>query len=89
MISDYLSLVAAILALPSVIAIGFVILTESVGETHVKFPNWLVRIRTRMYLNAAHKWNTFEFKMRVWGFVGITLAVLLQIAALSIKICCE
>lgn len=88
MISDCLSLVAAILALPSITAIGLGLLTESVGNPRVKLPSFLGQIRSRMYENAG-KWNTRGFYMRMWGFIGVLLAILLQIAALSIKICCE
>ena len=85
MTSDNLSLAAAILAFPSVAVVGLVLLTESSGNLGVKLPNFLVRVRNRMAQDAG-KWNTREFYMRLGGFSGALLAILLQIAALAIKI---
>ena len=83
--SNNLSLAAAILAFPSIAVIGLVLLTESWGNLGVKLPNFLVQVRNRMAQNAG-KWNTREFYMRLGGFIGALLAILLQIAALSIRI---
>jgi len=83
--SDSLSLAAAILALPSVIAIGLVLLTESWGNPGIKLPNLLLRVRNRMAQNRG-KWNRVEFYMRIGGFIGALSAIGLQIAALSIRI---
>lgn len=83
--SDNLSLAAAILAFPSVAVVGLVLLTESWGNPGVKLPNFLVKIRSKMAENRG-KWNTTEFYMRLWGFIGALIAILLQIAALSVRI---
>ena len=85
--SDNLSLAAAILAFPSIAVVGLVLLTESWGNLGVKLPNCLVKIRSKMAENRG-KWNTREFYMRLGGFSGALLAILLQIAALSIRIWC-
>jgi len=85
MISDNLSLAAAILAFFSVLGVGLSLLIESYGNLHVWLPNCLVRVRTKMAENRG-KWNTIEFWMKVGGFGGTLLAILLQIAALSIRI---
>jgi len=58
--SDNLSLVAAILAFPSIVVVGLVLLTESWGNPGVKLPNILVQVRNRMAQNTG-KWNTLEF----------------------------
>jgi len=83
--SDNLSLAAAILAFFSVLGIGLSLLMESYGNLRVRLPNCLVKVRTKMAQNAS-KWNTIEFWMKVWGFGGTLLAILLQIAALSVRI---
>ena len=88
MTSDNLSLAAAILAFPSVAVVGLSLLMESYGNLGVRLPNCLVKIRSRMAENRR-KWNTWEFYMRLWGFIGALLAILLQIAALSVRIWCE
>ena len=85
MISDNLSLTAAILAFFSVLGVGLSLLIESYGNPHVWLPNCLVKARTKMALNAS-KWNAIEFWMKVAGFGGTLLAILIQIAALSIRI---
>jgi len=82
MISDYLSLAAAILAFPSVAVVGLVLLTESWGNLDVRLPSGLIKIRSKMAENKS-KWNTREFYMRLWGFIGALVAILLQIAAVS------
>ena len=88
MISEYFSLAAAILALPSVAFVGLSLLMESYGNLGVKLPNWLVKIRSKMAENRS-KWNTREFDMRKWGFIGALVAILLQIIAMCIKIWVE
>lgn len=88
MISDNLSLAAAVLAFFSVFGVGLSLLIESYGNLDVRLPNCLVKVRTRMAENRG-KWNTIEFWMKVGGFIGTLLAILLQIAALSIRICGE
>ena len=62
--SDSLSLIATLLAFPSIAAVGLVLLTESWGNPDVKLPNFLVQIRNRMAQNPS-KWNTREFYMRL------------------------
>jgi len=83
--SDNLSLAAAILAFPSIAVVGLSLLMESYGNLNVRLPNCLVKVRTKMAENRS-KWNTWEFYMRLGGFGGALLAILLQIAALSIRI---
>jgi hypothetical protein len=85
MISDNLSLVSAILAFPSVAVVGLVLLTESWGNLGVRLPQCSVKIRSKMAENPG-KWNAREFYMRLWGFIGALVAILLQIAAVSIRI---
>ena len=85
MISDYLSLVAAILAFPSVAIVALVLLTESWGNPGVRLPSCLVKIRSRMADNPG-KWNTREFYMRLAGFTGALIAILLQISSLIMKL---
>ena len=88
MISNYLSFAAAILAFPSVAVVGLVLLTESAGNLGVKLPNCIVRLRSKMAENRG-KWNTREFYMRLWGFIGALIAILIQIIALCFKIWVE
>ena len=83
--SDNLSLSAAILALPSTVAIGLVLLTESWGNPGIKLPSFLLHVRNRMAKNRG-KWNRVEFYTRMGGFIGALFAIGLQIAALSIRI---
>ena len=88
MISDYLSLAAVILALPSIAVIGLVLLTESWGNPSVWLPNYLVKVRSKMAANPD-KWNKIEFYCRAGGFSGAFIAIILQIVALSIRIWVE
>jgi hypothetical protein len=83
--SDKLSFAAAILAVPSIMAIGLSLLIESYGNLSVKLPNFLVNLRTKMAENRG-KWNTIEFWLKVAGFIGVLIAIGLQIASLSIRI---
>ena len=85
MTSDYLSLAATILAFPSVAVVGLVLLTESLGKLDVKLPRFLSTIRSKM-ADERGRWNTIEFNMRLWGFIGALIAILLQIASLAIRI---
>jgi len=85
MTSNYLSFTAAVLAFPSVAIVGLSLLMESWGNLSVKLPNCLVEIRTKMANNRG-KWNTREFYMRFWGFLGASIAIILQVIAVSIKI---